>query len=257
MKLLLSLFFISILSFSKVIIISDIDETVKQSGSHSLMTSITRFILNKKNEYPGITKVFRSIEDENEENIFTYVSASFSFLYKADSWLKNHNLGFFDIAYQRKLKDEKLTYKIDKAQEIIDTYYNKGDSIYLFGDSSELDAEAWLEVKKNNSNKLSHIFIRDVHGEFNAIPHLPKKKREGIFYFFTDKDLINSSVLNLDHEVVSYIEKLSFKDLLPNYSRRHLIKRAIKHTCGKARNKNCEQVVRKNVIDYILKEFSN
>ncbi len=184
--LILSLFIYS--AQAKVIIISDIDDTLRVVNTANKKEAIGRLLTGIKpfgamRELLWATK--EMYEAQGEEVVFHYVSASYRIMYNPTRWLEKNDFPT-GKAVQKKIAQRQsiLEYKISVVSDIIEQV-DRIDQIYMFGDSGQFDAKAYQTVKQKMDLTNSSIFIRDL-GNPN-IEYLKDAK-----YFLTANQLLDS-----------------------------------------------------------------
>ncbi len=251
MKYLLILITFNI-ALSKTIIISDIDETIKQSSAMNYAQALWKIVYKKAKPYKGLEGIYQYIHEQSNSQ-FYYVSASYRFLYDPDQWLNENGLGFHKAAIQRKITSNKFDFKTKKLESILSQVYEDGDIVLLFGDNLALDPEVFEKVMKTNFNKNIFSFIRDIRGET-----LSKKIESRIKYFITELELIGSDVLELSIEEKERIKDLKKDELLPKYIEKFMIKKYIEKKCSKLEVLNvCEKIFKKRMKKKIQKYFND
>jgi len=256
MKYLFVLIFFN-MAISKTIIISDIDETIKQSNGMNYSNALWRIVYKKALAFKGLSSIFKKIHNQDNSQ-FYYLSASYKFLYDADKWLVENDLGFHEQAFQRKLKSKKMEYKLSRVESILSQAYEEGDIVFLFGDNLAYDASVYRKIINTHSEKKIFAFIRDVKGEKLFIENKEDIKNSKVKYFLTVLDLINSPVLDLDLENKEEIKKLGKKDLLPDYISRYLARKYVSRSCKKVISSlKCKKYYQAKIINYFDKYFKD
>jgi len=241
-KLLLLVFLSTSVCFSKQLIISDIDETVKQSNVMDLSEALKRIIFKTAHVYPGMKLIYDELLKRDDSEIF-YISASYDFIYDAKEWLDDYGLTF-DGAWQRRLFVSKYEYKFNKVNDLINQNYKKGDVIYLFGDNNGTDHVVYDDIAKAHSDKKIEAFVRDVYG-VRTILLRNSLESSKVNFVLTSLDLLKP--LDLDFLKKDF-EKISQRDFLPVYMRKFMKDFFKKSLCPKKSNDTT--ICQDKVVDY-------
>lgn len=153
------------------IIISDIDDTIIKSRATSLIRLFATSLFNpigKRKVFPITASFYSKLaqgKDNNEENLFFYVSSSHWALYpflkalissesfpKAPILLKNINLSESDQ------KSKGHQHKYAKISYLL-SFYPHLDFI-LIGDEAQDDFRIYTQLAKDYKDRVSHIYIR-------------------------------------------------------------------------------------------------
>ncbi len=247
-KLFLTLL-IQLLSFSvtaKLVVISDLDDTVRQVNVLELDEASFHILADKAFDmeippFNGLNIIYNDLLDHNEEIEFYYLSASYPIIYDAKLWLELNEFPEGKV-FQRAYSDEFNSgeFKKRKLREIIKNYEDIENVNFLFfGDNGEHDPEAYQDVVEHfGIHEQSQIYIRDVVTDYTFKYEDSRLPIEGINYFLTEKVLINSDLLNfLSNDVVSKLKKESIKDI-PSFMVDNLDERIEDNICDKITWKN-------------------
>ena len=156
---------------SGVSVISDIDDTVKDSNVLDKKSLLKNTFTKPFNVVAGMEKVYQQWADEGA--IFHYVSSSPWQLYPSlnDFFVKaglpngSFHLKMFRLMDSSILNvfSSPMKNKLPAITEIIRTYPKR--KFILVGDSGEKDPEVYAEIYRENSNQIAHIFIRNITNE--------------------------------------------------------------------------------------------
>ncbi len=241
---LFSLFFIALLFlyslqvFSKTIVISDIDDTLKKANSMGKPAAQAYHFLRKV-PYFEMRDLFLEIKAkarvQNEEIKFYYVSAAYSITFNAQEWIsKYHFPEGHSVLKTLKTKAPTYEFKHKTIKGILDAEIAKlsdGEplNVYMFGDNAQVDQIVYSDLTRE-MNLNSEIFIRDVRGEatfFNSA--LPIKKLPGVNYYFSEMELFVLPTFNF---ISSELRLKTFnaykkRELIPVYTFKTLERRLI------------------------------
>ncbi len=171
---------------AKHIFISDIDDTILVSHSTSWYKKI--FVLLSRNferrrPFDGVQEFYHSLYNSSQNQLFFYVSSSEWNLYDfIENFCRHHGFpkGYFllnDIksGLRQLIKSGGGTHnhKLDKIRRIRDTY--AGATFTLIGDSGQKDAEIYEQIALEKPERISEIFIRDLHK--NKHKHMQQVKK--------------------------------------------------------------------------------
>lgn len=200
-SVLLQLVLLNHVTLGKTLIITDIDETIKQSHQTNFLT-MTIAALTRSKDFKYLKEILKQmLESKSDEDAkLMYVSASFDCLTDHEQWLIENHFPEGKI-YQRNCTNlfkltgkEKLNHKFKSIIEIIkEEGLNNISTIYYFGDNSEIDPLVYLKLKRTYPSIKSEIYIRDIKTKATNIDaELRLEKLENIKYFFTEKELLNN-----------------------------------------------------------------
>lgn len=236
--LLLCLFSYSVNGFSKTIIVTDIDDTIKKANSMGGIGGVWHFL--KKKPYEYTRDLFNEIKAyENalgEETIFYYVSAAPQFTFDAPKWLAKNSFPIGPTFLKTSENGgETYSYKYRTIKTIIESELLKDPAlkILFFGDNSQHDAQVYFDLRADMNLSNSQIFIRDVSTEateFNS--ELPVVKLVDVTYFFSEVELIgNPDFSFMSKKLAGDITKgYVAKSIVPLYTLDTLIDR-LKRIC--------------------------
>lgn len=238
--LLLFIFFYSSFLWAKVILISDIDDTIKQSDVFNTTNVASGYILGKDfpafafsaHIYRAIIQHYQDLGQEVEVHYVTGAPASFP----SDDWIKNLNFPKGEFHY----KGDKpwdaviistLEHKIQAINKILSDGNESPKKVYMFGDSTEYDAKAYHHIYKyfeKNTQIDFHIFIRDVALN-TTFTHNPGPYPEMNFYV-TERDLfamgglsfLQDKFVETKQQIEQYLGSSGLKLLIADYQVKYL-----------------------------------
>jgi hypothetical protein len=224
--LLFCLFSYSLVGFTKTIIVSDIDDTIKKANSMGGIGGVYHFL--KKRPYEFTRDLFNEIkayeEGMGEETAYYYVSAAPAFTFDAPSWLKLNN---FPIGptYLKTMENggETYAYKYRTIKTIIEKELaeNPDLKIIFFGDNSQFDANVYYDLKEEMKLANSEIFIRDVSTEATDFDlEIPVVKLPGVVYFFSEIELVeNKNFSYMSNKLMDGIKReYTLRTIIPLYT---------------------------------------
>ncbi len=235
------------LAFSKTIVISDIDDTLKQANSVGKPAEQVYHFL-KKLPYIEMRDLFLEIKQDakqrNDGIGFFYISAAYSFTFKADKWISKNNFPSGRTVLKN-LKEKIPTYDFKHkiindilVQELknLDSESNEELTVYMFGDNAQFDAQVYSDLSKELKLK-THIFIRDVKAEATYFDSsIPTVKLPGVNYFFSEIELFHMPEFSFISSRLMNQMITSYKDqsLIPSYTFKTLERKILKSTDDRA-----------------------
>lgn len=222
--------------FSKILVVSDIDDTIRKTNTLNFYESVNSI---KKNDvaFSELKQIYSQMDfhyskDASKDVDFYYVSAAPACVTSYQRWLELEQFPMGKL-FQRPCdgsllvrgNTERFKFKI-----ITNILNNAGriDQVFLFGDNSSYDASIYKKIKAEWKKTPIQIFIRDIRVEATYMDkNLPIKKLGSVNYFLTEKDLLKYSAFDfLSNEQRKKIV-LDFKNakLFPNYLYENLAKR--------------------------------
>ncbi|MGB0453156.1 MAG: phosphatase domain-containing protein [Bacteriovoracaceae bacterium] len=226
LSLVLSIVFFSYVKADTYVVV-DLDETVRQSNVLNKADALFRIISNRVSTYEGMRHILKSLEEdriEKGEGIkFFYISASFNWLYDAESWLEKYDFPVGEIN-QRTLGEKTKEYKIQTILSHLSATVLETDEVIFIGDNAEHDPEVYQTVSKRLDLAFApKVFIRDIKGEQMIFK---KSRREGVFYFLSVFEILKSKIKELKIEKLDHQKFLIKRDrLIPQYTRKRISKK--------------------------------
>ncbi len=161
MKLLLIIsfsFFINLNSFA-LSVISDLDDTLKVTNVKNFLAA-TRNALFSKKAFGGVPSLLEEFSTYTTD--LYIVTASPKFLNSPVRKFLRHNKIDTKKVVLRNLISErnKKQYKIESIKGILEATDN--ETFILIGDNTELDAEIYLEIKRQYPARIAQIYIRKI-----------------------------------------------------------------------------------------------
>lgn len=194
----LCLFLYSLPSFSRTVVISDLDDTLKKSNSMGkAMEQAYHFF--KKVPYLEMRDLFIEMKaqsrKQNEGIRYYYVSAAYNITFNAQAWISKHQFPAgesFLKTSETKAPTYEFKYKTVKA--VIEKEMKKLEAgeplkVYMFGDNAQVDQVVYSDLKRDMKLD-AEIFIRDVRTEATYFDStLPVKQLPGVHYYFSEVEL--------------------------------------------------------------------
>lgn len=179
--------------YAKTLIISDIDDTLRQSNVVYKPDAAFR-LLGTPEPFKGLRSLFVALKNQASEKgdilSIAYISSSTPLFYNAKAWLEKKHFPVGEVVQRDSIFQDSRRYKLEAINRFLDLNYDDGDEVLFFGDNAELDPGIYLEVTK--LRKLSaQIFIRDIKAITSI--YSPKKtghKMPGIHYFGAELELL-------------------------------------------------------------------
>ena len=225
-----------ILMAKELVIISDLDETLRMANAEKLVKAAGKLIMGVK-PYEGMRAIFSEIKTKNPEAKFYYLSNSYNFLYNADKWTAKNGFPKGKCFQRRFKKDQSETFKPKKLKEIASAHPDA--SFLLFGDNVEHDPQFYRGLITDSQIADARIFIRDARLVFT--------QKEDMTYFQTEDQITDD--LNMSNETTATVRNLAFNKLVPKFLLKNLQKRLIKEC--KTACESCEQSAKRRVLEVI------
>lgn len=252
MRTLLPVFLLSILFASanaRVVVISDFDDTVKQANSAGNWYEAAFHFLRKK-PFMQMRDLFvemdRHYDAQGEQVEFNYVSAAPDFLFAQQKWVEKHGFPVGRTFLRSIGSEDTYTFKYNQIVSILRPYLNDPKlKVIFFGDNSSHDQDVYADATRDYKLN-SEIYVRDVRTTATEFDGFPATGREGVMYFFSEKEFealaslgFMSNVLrsNIDSE---YIEKT----LVPKYTSKTMVRRVRKKMSCKFFQFSCRKEAR-------------
>ncbi|MFZ4714985.1 MAG: phosphatase domain-containing protein [Bacteriovoracaceae bacterium] len=220
---------------AKVLIITDIDDTVKQTNVSNVFSMILSNFGGTK-DFPHMKDVFREIAEhhKNEKIEITFTSGSIKCVTNQKKWLSKREFPA-GLLIQRRCNNGEFSYrvptkdfKIKAVSSLLRQLDQSNHEIYLFGDSGEKDPEVFKAIQEAFPHLNFHVFIRDISAKAVYFDdRLPQIKVEGNNYFLTELDLYNFPDFNFLSNQLKDSLKADLKDgkLFASYQDNILAKR--------------------------------
>ena len=158
-------------------VISDIDDTILQTGAQDLLRTARIVLLNNANSrlpFPGVDVLYNALRKSDlgtPRNPFWYLSSSPWNLYELfERFMQLHNLPpgpmllkDFGVDEDTFIKSSHAQHKTERILGLLDRYPNM--SFVLIGDSGQQDTEIYHDVARRHGRRIRAIYIRDVTGD--------------------------------------------------------------------------------------------
>jgi phosphatidate phosphatase APP1 len=224
------------LQAKELVIISDLDETLRMANAENLVKAAGKLLIGVK-PYEGMRTIFNEIKANNPGAKFYYLSNSYNFLYNADKWTAKHGFPKGKSFQRRFKKDKSETFKPRKLKEIAAAHPDA--SFLLFGDNVEHDPKFYRGLLNDSQIADARVFIRDARLVFT--------QEEDMTYFQTEDQITDD--LNMSEETTASVRHLAFNKLVPKFILTNLKKRLIKQC--KTAIESCEQSAKRRVLEVI------
>lgn len=163
-------------SQAEIGIISDIDDTIVETGATGLLRQARVVLLNgprTRVPFPGVASFYRALQRERgvPTNPIWYVSSSPWNLYELfvefmefrDIPAGSIFLKDFGFDRDKFIKSGHEEYKIDHIERLLDAYPDM--RFVLIGDSGQKDPEIYHHIVRNNPDRIAAVYLRDVTDE--------------------------------------------------------------------------------------------
>ena len=218
---------------AKNIIITDIDDTLKQTNNMGGIKVLYHFLKSKPYAHlnQSLNDLVNGLKDKGEEVEVYYLSAAFNITLRKEKMLKKFNLPEGKFILKKLTSPDTFTFKYTKARKILSEAQEQGDlgQVYLFGDNSSQDHNVYALL--NKELKLNaQIYIRDVATwatAFDEKLELEVKSIPGVTFFFSELELLNTPLKDYLKESTqeAIAEAYLEKTLVPKYTEKTLRKR--------------------------------
>lgn len=205
------LLFISIMhnafsSYKEIIVVSDLDETLRQSNVEKILHAGFQLILGVS-PYEGLKLILNDIEENKTNVTFYYLSNSYYALYNAQTWLELNGFPKGKI-FQRKPTDRSRSFKLYALDEIFQKHPK--DAIYwLIGDNVENDPLIYESFSIKYGSKVDvWTFLRDAL--LNQV-----QSSEKIRYFIHEKEI--QKYFGLSEQTIDQLKSLPEEEVVPDY----------------------------------------
>lgn len=236
---LLSLFSYSYASFSKTIIVSDIDDTIKKANSMGGVGGVWHFL--RKKPYEEARDLFNELKGDEtahgEKTAYYYVSAAPSYTFNGDKWIKENNFPQGPVILKTKENGgDTYAYKYRTIKAIIEKERENDPAlkVVFFGDNSQHDAQVYFDLNRDMDLRAT-TFIRDVSTEATFFDTMmPVVRLPGVNYFFSERELVDHVFFSFMSPKLSalIVDQYTKKDLIPGYTLETLEDR-LKEICQK------------------------
>jgi phosphatidate phosphatase APP1 len=160
---------------SRMVIISDIDDTVMVTGvAHKLVMLWRLFARPAASRvlFPGVAAFYRALHaggTGQEQNPMLYVSRGPWTIYpELDKFFALHRIPIgpvlrlrdWGMSFRHPLPKRQERHKLDVIEQMLDIY--AGFPFLMIGDSGQRDPEVYAEVAHNHPRRIQAVYIRDV-----------------------------------------------------------------------------------------------
>lgn len=231
----LVIFLCSFLANAQIIVVSDIDDTIKASNSMGHWYETLYHFLRGK-PYPEMRDLYRQLEAKakqvNEPITFYYVTAAPKFLKFAANWPWKHGFprGQGGLVVMKPSGGiSSYQYKVQTIERLISRHRDfQNAQFYFFGDNSSYDAAAYQAIINKYQLKKANVYIRNVKVN-NQIEPLSDKSTLplGGRYFISEVELIGQAPLSFMSQGLKdrmWAKHLKGK-LIPKYTLRTFMRR--------------------------------
>lgn len=148
-------FLISFSGFASVSILSDLDDTIKISGSDGNPTDLVGDTV-----FTGITEFFKGAKTYS--NSLYILSASPTFMKPIiKNTLKKRNIEYKSLILRGNITEDKFKYKFREIKKIL---ASSTDQFILIGDDLGKDPEVYAEIEKQFPDRILESYIHVVNG---------------------------------------------------------------------------------------------
>ena len=231
-RFLLLLFVLHCPLYGKLVIISDIDDTIKQSQVQSSTGRILALFKNKS--FSHLAAIYQDLNQSHEEVDFFYVSLSYPIFYRAKKFISQHSFPKGEY-FQRSLTSRSpYKFKFETIAKIIDRYDLSKTEFIFFGDNANQDVQVYRDIREQYQLN-GQIYIRDIRLTRVKLTKLLSYQppSDDVIYFISEAELLESPLAKAISEktVQDIYQKVKNQNLLPKYILRQLYKKLIKAHC--------------------------
>lgn len=203
-----------------VLVISDVDDTIKQSFVRDKTQLFRRTFLQNAPSFKHLIDIYHNLKkhyNSNGEDIrFLYLTAAPKIV-NVQYWLQTNNAPEGTIIQKRNrdILENSYLFKMRVLRSYFQQFNNNNypSKIFFFGDNGEYDPKVYSSIRKELALENTVIFIRDVYAgstylnkHFHEHPDFKIKVIDGIKYFISEFDLLSHSELpisqSLQEEIV-------------------------------------------------------
>lgn len=217
--------FISTRAHALVIIVSDIDDTIRASNIKNKKQMVLNQLIGQE-PFPHLIDIYQDIKkhykNKGEEVIFYYLSAAPN-LFDVEEWLYFNNApdgiiqqrNLFHLAFKSAgtYKHQFLKYFIEKKLKTLKDESKNDVKVIMFGDNGQQDPEVYEKILKDEELGLVNpkAYIRRVSADAVDL--------DGPKYFFSEKDLLEDETLSVlvSKKVKTAIKNAILKDIIPDF----------------------------------------
>lgn len=160
------------------VIISDIDDTVMETGVANMATMLYRLFAQdaeSRTGFPGVTPLYRALHDGTSgaaANPMLYVSRGPWSIYSVlEAFFQMHQIPVGPVLFLREwgltlqhpLPRRSEGHKLDLIRTMLGLYADR--PFILIGDSGQHDAETYAQVVREHPGRIEAIYIRNVSPE--------------------------------------------------------------------------------------------
>jgi phosphatidate phosphatase APP1 len=207
MKLVLILLFLSFNLSAKLVIISDLDETLRISKTHNYLLSLTEIIKGVKS-FDQMKVLFNQLQ-KDEQADFIYISASYYKFYNGAKWIRKQGFPTGKVYQKPKLTLSSKEFKLQMLEKLFKNGdFDASDNFLFFGDNSSHDEQVYTEFKAKYGLN-GDIFIRDIKSKATPFSsYITPQRVQGINYFYTEWQLLGTSLETfMSPSTIDYIKK--------------------------------------------------
>lgn len=158
------------------LIISDIDDTIKDSSVLDTKTLLRNTFLYPPKIAPNMPELFQQFQRDLPSPLFAYVSSSpIQLMPTLSQFIDDHYpKGLLKLrqstAWDQVIasKSESIAHKTSSITQLLEAYPNK--KLILLGDSGENDPEIYLDLHRTYPDRIEAIYIRNVTNEAKDSP---------------------------------------------------------------------------------------
>lgn len=196
------------LAQARLIVISDVDDTLKHTSSSSKLFTAIR-LLHGNGPYKMTKQIYKDLS--NNQARFIYLSSSYKEVFNIKEWLQENQ--FPDGEYIQRDKDSPISqslFKTKKLRSILKSInIREDDQIILFGDNRYHDWSVYTKIL-GEFNLEGRIFIRDHYGRSLRKEFVSSPTFTTDILYLSEFELLNSKIIQNN---ISFITKLEIEAL--------------------------------------------
>lgn len=185
----------AVASPERTIIISDIDDTIRQSNIVSKRRSFGNLLIGMRS-FDRMREIFSEMKSAHPETDIFYVSGGPQIL-NPEAWLSDHHFPkgtVYAKNFAEMFRLSTVQHKLRSIDKIFAKYDLKNLTVYAFGDNGEHDPEIYKLARESYPQVNFKVFIRDIKAEatdFGSLLPAPIRVA-GHHYYLTEIDLLKT-----------------------------------------------------------------
>ena len=165
----------------RIVVISDIDDTIKFRGHGRPLDPI--FYFYRRKIYPELRDIYRDLEHAYAHVDFFYISGKNRYLFPTQRWLEESGFPHGETFLRAWDSGSIYPYKKRTIKTILESYRTgaEGFRVLFFGDNTSRDPQIYLDIAEEYELSEYQIFIRTIRND--------KEQYPGIHYFSSEDEV--------------------------------------------------------------------